>query len=224
MLTILSDIENTINNRPLTYCSAQQDLDVVSPNLFIKNKPNVPNLIFSQDNLNNVLETANNITNFKKVGEFISGRQANNELFIDNYLKQYILDLRSHHKIKYPPKMESHPYLKAGSVCLLKLPRYKTYPLVLIKQVYLNKNNTIRNVRVIKSDHSELVTQITNLVPLELQASNIEQLERPAQTMPIPSDPQPLHPNLNNQSRSSPRRAATRQRDQFRKLITQGLI
>ena len=48
LITILSDIQNSINSRPLTYRSSNNDLDVISPNSFLKLCSN-STLIFNRD-------------------------------------------------------------------------------------------------------------------------------------------------------------------------------
>ena len=51
LLTILSDIQNAINSRPLTACSSDSGLEILTPNSFIK--PNVnAGLLLKLDNCN----------------------------------------------------------------------------------------------------------------------------------------------------------------------------
>ena len=53
-ITILTDVMNVVNNRPLTYVGSDRDSTVITPNLLSNPCHNYPRLALDRDNVHNV--------------------------------------------------------------------------------------------------------------------------------------------------------------------------
>ena len=75
----LSDVQNAVNSRPLTYCSSDNDLETITPNCFLKADPKC-NVILrfdedpiwerdptSRDNLIEALSSRDEMSHFKEL-------------------------------------------------------------------------------------------------------------------------------------------------------------
>ena len=49
-ITVLSDVQKYLNNRPLTYRSQENEVDIITPNHFLVGRP-IPSLLFDDLNL-----------------------------------------------------------------------------------------------------------------------------------------------------------------------------
>jgi len=169
-LTLLSDAEVIINNRPLFYNNAAQDIEIVSPNLFLKNNSSFPLLKFSSQNLDTVWELASDVKFLTNINRQIEERRVNNLNFLQEWLAAYLVDLRAKHglsSVDVDGKLSK--WVTVGSICWLKLPVYSdSFPLVKIIELLPSSDSKTRTVRVQKGDRSEVVVNITKLVPLEI--------------------------------------------------------
>ena len=172
-LTIISDAQKVINNRPLTYCSQEHTLEAITPNHLINPGRSAPSVIINKEHAEYAWELDDEeyrlaLLNTLECRDTLLGK------FIQLWHQQYLLGLREqyHHKIGDQSPQPS-PFLKVGSIVLLQTPS-KSKPfwiLVKIKELLPGADNQIRSVRITKPDGSESVASIQHLYPLELEVS-----------------------------------------------------
>ena len=164
-VTLLSDVQKVINNRPLTYRSSENELDIITPNLFLVGGP-IPSLLFG--NLEQLPEWeycdgGDYTTSLAKSLEY---RDRTLGQFKDQWLREYLLNLRE--------KDRSMPHRdrtwSKGEIALLKLPvkLRAHWPLCRVVETFPDKEGVVRTLKVIKSDRSESVVNVSQLIPLEL--------------------------------------------------------
>ena len=168
--TIISDAQKVINNRPLFYNSASQEIDVISPNMLISQRSQFPLIKFSPSNLNNVWDNSNEKNFLQKIYKTSKERGEHHNRFMTEWLKSYMLDLRAKHGLEKPLVSKNlSQWLKTGAVCLFKIPGVNNhYPLVKIVELLPSKAGYIRNVKIIRSDKTTSIISIDKLAPLEV--------------------------------------------------------
>ena len=91
LLTILSDIQNAVNSRPLTYrCADDATLDIITPNCFLK--PYVDNSLLFKSESENLL--ASEPPCRKQVVKTLEHREYLLEKFREMWYQEYLLSLR----------------------------------------------------------------------------------------------------------------------------------
>ena len=115
-ITILSDIEVAINNRPLTYRDKTNPLEIVTPNHLIRAGNSFPNIVLSEENASSDLDEDNlrePILNSLELRDVMLTRFK--KLWADSYL----LALRTQHRDAYDVGDMSHnKFLYVGSVVI----------------------------------------------------------------------------------------------------------
>ena len=164
-VTFLSDIQKILNNRPLTYRSCENEIDIITPNHFLVGRP-IPSIMFGdfeqvpewefgedEDYSSHLLQVLN-------LRDFLYGE------FKERWLSEYLTNLREKDRASF----KEARIWKKGEVALLKLPsKTKPYwPLVRISDTFPDQDQVIRTVRVIKPDRSEVTVNVKFLIPLEL--------------------------------------------------------
>jgi len=189
-ITILSDAQNVINNRPLFYNESTQDIDVVSPNMLLSGGQHFPLIKFSDKNLENIYDKANDATFLQNVNQIIKDRDEINHSFLNEWLSAYILDLRNKHGISKTINEENlNRWLKVGSVCLFKTPvSVDHYPLVIIVKLLPARDGSVRNVEVKNANGQHFIVNIGRLSPLEILTQSDTSLDV-AHDVPGPSEP-----------------------------------
>ena len=86
--------------------------------------------------------------------------------FKERWLKEYLLNLREKDRASF----QSPRNWEKGEIALLKLPSKSRpfWPLVRVVDTFPNEERVIRTVRVAKPDNSEVVVNVSYLIPLEL--------------------------------------------------------
>ena len=171
LLTMLSDVQNVINNRPLTYRTKENELDILTPNHFISFGNNFPSLVLSEERSDNE-DLDIDVINENLIGT-IECRDVLFSRFKERWYHEYLLSLRSQHYSNNPIRsFKNSPYLKEGSVVIMKDPVKSKHFWHLCKIIKITKSSdgNIRSVTIKKHDNSEVVTSISNLYPLELFA------------------------------------------------------
>ena len=118
--TALTDIQISINNRPLTYRDSDNALEILTPNHLISNSPSFPTLIISEDNVNiasDAEEIREDLLNTLELRDFTIAK------FSSEFFKNYLLSLREKHRDSYGvEECNQSSYLRVGSVVLIKNP------------------------------------------------------------------------------------------------------
>ena len=163
-VTVLSDVQKVLNNRPLTYRSQENEVDIITPNHFLVGRP-IPSLLFGDLNLDPEWEYYDE--DYPSVlSKTIEWRDSVFRDFKDKWLKEYLLNLREKDRaIYYPPKVWN-----VGEIALLKLPNKAKafWPLVRVLETFPDKDQVVRSVKVLKPDQNEVVVNVKHLIVLEL--------------------------------------------------------
>ena len=162
-VTVLSDVQKVLNNRPLTYRSKENEVDIITPNHFLVGRP-IPSLLFRDLNLDPEWEYYDDYSSV--LSKTIEWRDSVFRDFKDKWLKEYLLNLREKDRASYyPPKVWN-----VGEISLLKLPNKAKafWPLVRVLETYPDKDQVVRSVKVLKPDQNELVVNVKHLIVLEL--------------------------------------------------------
>ncbi|CAL4128733.1 unnamed protein product [Meganyctiphanes norvegica] len=105
LITVISDIQNAINSRPLTYrCSSDSGLEIISPNCFIRPLVNSEFLFKDPD----VSVLTDDPPSRKVLSKSLEDRDKILEDFRSMYYEEYLLRLREQcrdlHKMNFPNK------------------------------------------------------------------------------------------------------------------------
>lgn len=173
LLTTLSDIQLVINNRPLTYRTKDNELDILTPNHLISVGNSFPSLIITADQDTDALDS-----NPEELRENILSTLELRDAFLVRFKNvwsnDYLLALREHHRDSYEtPNTKQSAYLKPGSVVLLRSP-IKSRPFwtfVQIVDITPSSDNKIRSVRIKRPNGSISTSSIVHLYPLELDVN-----------------------------------------------------
>ena len=141
-VTVLSDVQKVLNNRPLSYRSQENEVNIITPNHFLVGR-SIPSLLLGDSNLDPEWEYYDE--GYSSVlSKTIEWRDSVFRDFKDKWLKEYMLSLREKDRASYCPLR----VWKVGKVALFKLPnKAKAYrPLVRILQTFPDDNQVIRTV------------------------------------------------------------------------------
>ena len=164
-ITFLSDIQKVLNNRPLTYRSCENELDIISPNHFLVGRP-ISSLLFGDSEQVPEWEYHEEEEYPSLLARTLECRDSLFENFRERWLQEYLINLRE----KDRASSHSHRVWEEGEIALFKLPaKTRAYwPLVRIVKTLPNKEGVTRTVRVSKPDGNEITVNVSHLIPLEL--------------------------------------------------------
>lgn len=165
-ITLLSDVQRVINNRPLTYRSCDNEMEVITPNHFIRGGI-IPSIMFKELAVEPEWELDEQ-ERLSVLDNTLALRDSLATRFKDKWLKEYLLSLRE----KDRASQFKHKLWSVGDVALLKLPHKSTvlWPFVRIIQIFADAEGVIRTVRISKADKKEMVVNVSHLISLELHA------------------------------------------------------
>lgn len=181
--TILADVQNAVNNRPLTYFDAA-DLSqpIITPNSFLMVGSSCDSVTFgasssefdrpSQSDLISTLQTREDVL----------------DEFRDLWYQQYLLSLRETSKDVYQPIWEDK--IKIGDIVLISSP-IKPRPLWSLGRVtklFTGADGKTRSVELVRSDRTNGNYAISLLYPLELSVDKISYVNNADIISPV-SDP-----------------------------------
>lgn len=209
LLTTLSNIQNAINSRPLTYISNSDPLQPLSPNSFLKLHSN-SSLILREESNDPWVDRGSQdrleltLTNSEKLYES----------FRNLWHESYLLSLREHSRDLYQTSWENK--IKAGDVVLIKSP-VKPRPFWLlgkVLEVTLGYDDKIRSVKIKQANGITAQHSISNLYPLELSILNERKAPVTEDTKEQENEAAPPNLNITN---SRPKRKAALKCDEFLK-------
>ena len=240
-VTFLSDIQKILNNRPLTYRSSENEIDIITPNHFLVGRP-VPSIILGDEQVpeweyNEDDDYSSHLARVLNLRDYLYDE------FKERWLSEYLVNLREKDRASF----RSPKNWEKGEIALLKLPsKSKPYwPLVRIVDTYPDQDQVIRTVRVSKSDNSEVNVNVKHLISLELHCElntpdesedglsvedvnstetfePLDEILSEADVMSEPSVSSDEEP-VNTRVRPS-RRTAQASRAQTRSLVSKGLL
>ena len=187
-ITTITDIQLAVNNRPLTYRTKDGELDILTPNHLIQPGKKFPSLVLSEE-ISKMPWDVETEEYRENLFCSLEARDALQARFLEIWKTDYLLSLREAHKnSQVSPKV--HPYLKVGSIVLLKNP-FKArvfWTMVRIKEIIPSNDGKIRAVKIQRSDGTSTMAAVCNLYPLELEANLVPNQECLADE-PNESDP-----------------------------------
>ena len=164
LITLLSDIQNSVNNRPLTYRdSSDPDFQVLSPNSFLKISAG-RSLV-----LENVAGSEVPAPNRKDLVSALETREGLFEDFKERFYEDYLLNLRENSRDLF--QKEWQDVIKEGDVVTIFSPSKarKYWQLGIVSELLPGKDGKVRTVKVTRPDKTEGVYSIKLLYPLELE-------------------------------------------------------
>ena len=169
-ITLISDIQATMNNRPLTYSTnIDNSIDVVTPNHFINlNNTNNTMILTSNDEFPDLDEEDDpQYDPYQKLMTSLDIRQKLINKYQRVFLQNYLLSLKR--KIPDGKDYSDLEELKPGRVLLLQNDKNKPHlKMVRIISHVPSSDGVLRSVRIKTSDGSQTEVAIANLIPLEL--------------------------------------------------------
>ena len=167
-VTVLSDVQQVINARPLTYNSKNDELNVITPNHFLKPGDSFQSLIISENNLTDV-----NVDDSKDaIVSSIEYRDVMFDKFRKLFMEEYLLNLRDRHSFSYSvDDLSQSKYLRLGALVIMKSPvkarPFWTYAKII--EFIPSSDGLVRSVKVLRKGNV-VTTSIANLFPLELDS------------------------------------------------------
>ena len=170
LLTVLSDIQNAINSRPLTYrCADDSSLDIITPNCFLK--PLVDDSLLFKSEEENLL-TANPPCR-KAVVRTLNSRENILEKFRQLWYEEYLLSLREQCKDLHEVNFENR--IKIDEVVLVKGPPSKKRPwwrLGRVLELVPGYDGKVRSVKLRRADGEIAHHSLNHLYPMELSLTH----------------------------------------------------
>ena len=175
LLTLLSEIKDAINNRPLTYQDSDNDLSAITPNDFLKVSPNK----------SLVLSTSQDLVSpsHKDLVENLELREKLFDSFKEKWFTEYLTSLREFdrdlHEKNWSNRISIGDIVLIGSETTIK----PFWHMACVIAVIPGADDRIRTVKVRKSDGTEGIYPINLLYPLELSLSDVSRVGREDERM-----------------------------------------
>ena len=168
-LTALSDIQNAINSRPLTYrCSEESDLEIITPKCFLNPHANEGIVIQAEDR--DLLDADPPAR--EAILKSLEIRDAVIEKFRRLYYNEYLLSLNEQCRNLHESDFQNK--IKVDDVVLTKVP-LKTrahWSLDRVSKILPGDDKKTRFVEIIKGHGKPQIHAISNLYPLELSLTH----------------------------------------------------
>lgn len=165
LLTVLVEVEGTLNNRPLTYSYDEPEAEVLTPSHLILGRrlTMLPDNVIEEDDWKE--------DDSKKRFKYLSVKLAH---FWLRWQREYLADLREFHKVK---RLDKRPILKKGDVVIVDGEGKKrgTWKTAVVESVIRGNDNEVRGAKVrllVKGKPTLLSRPVQKLYPLEIQAQS----------------------------------------------------
>ena len=147
LVTVLSDIQQAVNSRPLTYrCSENNGLEIITPNSFIR--PNANSYLSFKDPKDHITEPPHR----SEVLKSINIRDKMLEDFRSTWYQEYLLGLRQLHKNLH--QIDFSNKVKIDDIVLIKNPAKarKFWKLGRVLELIPGSDGIVRAVKLFKGD------------------------------------------------------------------------
>ena len=164
-ISLLSDVQNAINSRPLTYIENEVSFVPLTPNCFLKNDTGVGFV------LDNVSGEDLILPNRKDLVKSLEKREDLFNMFKCMWFDQYLLSLRETTRDLFQSQWEDK--IKVGDVVMVSTPNKSRafWNLARVLELLTGQDKRTRTVRVVRSDGQEAVHSINHLYPLEIEVT-----------------------------------------------------
>ena len=185
LVTLLSDIQQAVNSRPLTYrCSEDTSLEIITPNCFLRPNANVQVFYKKPEGPIRDLPSRSLIIKSMEVRERVL------ESFREIWYREYLLGLRQLHKNLH--QVDFANKIKVNDVVLIRNPakNRKFWKLGKVLELYPGSDGIVRAVKVFRGDenyrtHPQIVIHsLKHLYPLELSITH----DHVSKDMPMPAN------------------------------------
>ena len=185
-VTLLSDVQNSVNSRPLTYLD--ENFNAITPNSFLKQETGRALL------LDGIAGTELLVPNRQQLTAQLEKRDETLAHFKQLWVDEYLLSLRETARDVY--QTEWHNRLKPGDIVLISSPNKPrhVWQMGRVLQLLPGKDGVVRTVKLLRPDRSEGIYTINLLYPLELSIvpdAKDEFVDEPAQEIPGTSKERP---------------------------------
>ena len=182
LLTVLSDIQNAVNSRPLTYrCADDSSLDIITPNCFLK--PLVDNSLMFNSETENLL--GSEPPSRKQVVKTLEHREYLLDKFREMWYEEYLISLREQCKDLHEVNFENK--IKVNEVVLVKGPPSKKRPwwhLGRVVELIPGYDGKVRSVKIKRADGLLAHHSLNHLYPLELSLTHAYTATEPQGSSP----------------------------------------
>jgi len=167
LITLLSDVQHSINSRPLTYASDTDLHNVITPNSFLKFDTGRSLLLSGLAGSELVIPNR---------AELVRALEKREELFEDcraRWYDEYLLSLREAGRERYQESWDN--VIKAGDVVLVETPQKPRHlwQMARVLETLPDNDGVVRCVKLLRADKTEGVHSINLLYPLEISVSPI---------------------------------------------------
>ena len=189
--TILSDIVNAVNSRPLTYRnSTDQSLEILTPNHFIRPYAVTSLLIRNPKDLFEKSASRRQLVHSLEV------RNEMLETFKKSWFEEYLLSLQETYKCLHDTEFSNK--IRVGEIVLIRQPNLKRHQWILgrVLELYYGNDKKVRSAKVLRSGDWEKgplvssVYSIKHLYPMELSISDEPSIDIPEFEGYFPSEPE----------------------------------
>jgi len=184
LITILSDVQNAINNRPLTYRSDDDLLTSITPNSFLKFNPGCSLL------LDGVAGSELPVPTRKTLVKALESREEIFEKFKSLWAEEYLLALRESSRDVYQDNWVD--IIAPGDVVLVSTPNKPRTHWIMgrVVQNMTGRDGCTRSAKIVRPDRSEGIYPINMLYPLELSVAPVLNIvDRPARAEHVVNRP-----------------------------------
>lgn len=164
-ITILSDVQNSINSRPLTYQDPDDLTLPISPNSFVKLGAN-SGLVFGDT-------SGPQVPAREELVESLERRDLILQKYRDLWYSDYLLSLRENSRDIH--QRDWHDQIKVNDIILISSPT-KPRPLWQLGRVvelFRGNDGKTRSVEIIRPDRTRGTYAISHLYPMELSAISV---------------------------------------------------
>ena len=175
LLTHISDIQNAINSRPLTYRCSDSNLEVITPNCFIRPNANEGIMLRMDDRDICKSDPPSRLNVIKSIELRDTLLSKFKELWYDSYLLSLREQCKALHEVNYVNK------IKVDDVVLVKIPNKSRpfWPLGRVIELVEGDDGKVRSVRLKRGDGAIQHHSIKHLYPLELTLTHAYQPQIP---------------------------------------------
>ena len=166
--SLLAEICQTINNRPLTYQSEDSDLSMLTPNHFLK-PGSSPTILFGNMQGEQIIAP-----NRKALIDTLAKREELLEFFKQKYYEEYLTSLRERDYNLYQDNWTN--VIKKGDVVHIKSPNLtRSYWVMgIVEDLLPGRDGKVRSAKIKKPSGSCDIHSILHLYPLELSVEECD--------------------------------------------------
>ena len=184
-ITLLADVQNSVNSRPLTYINNDENMRFITPNDFLK--PNAGRTVLLGGSIGSDIEVAGR-------AQLVAGLQKREQLLDDfktRWYEEYLMSLREASRDVYQQDFEQ--CLKPGDIVLVHSPvkPRAMWQMGRVVAVHSGTGRQARSATVMRPDRTEGKYPVNLLYPLEMSVGFQEEKSTGTSTYNEPQNDRP---------------------------------